>query len=50
MSAKRPKKSRKQDTTREKALAGHVCEADGMCNSLARVGIMTLKPETKYSY
>jgi hypothetical protein len=50
MSASRPKIKRNDATVKEKALAGHVDEAAGMCKSLARVGRMTVNPETKYSY
>lgn len=34
---------------RVKALAGHVAEAAGIANSRLRVGMITLKPEMKYS-
>ena len=50
MSAVRPKIKRKLATVKEKALAGHVDDAAGMFKSLVKVGKMTVKPETKYSY
>ena len=36
--------------TREKTLAGHVWDRGGMSRAVARVGRITLKPLTKYSY
>lgn len=49
MSAIRPKISRNEATVKEKALAGHVDDAAGMSRSLAKMGMMTVNPETKYS-
>jgi len=49
MSANLPKIRRKEATVNENALAGHVEEAAGICKSVARVGRMTVNPETKYS-
>ena len=50
MSAALPKIRRKLATVSEKALAGHVDDAAGISRSLTRVGRMTVKPDTKYSY
>ena len=36
--------------TREKTLAGHVWDCDGISKAVARVGRITLKPLTKYSW
>ena len=36
--------------TREKTLAGHVWDCDGISRAVARVGRITLKPLTKYSW
>jgi hypothetical protein len=47
MSARRPKVSKNEETTRLKAAAGQVCEALGMSRLSATVGRMTLKPETE---
>jgi hypothetical protein len=49
MSAHLPKMSRKAATVNEKALAGHVVDAAGISRLFARVGRMTVNPETKYS-
>jgi hypothetical protein len=49
MSANLPKIRRKEATVKEKALAGHVDDAAGMCKSSDKVGRMTVNPETKYS-
>jgi hypothetical protein len=50
MSASRPKIKRNEATVNENALAGHVDDAAGMLRSLAKVGKITVNPETKYSY
>jgi len=50
MSPNRPKKRRKDETTKEKAFAGHVLELAGMFRSFTTIGNTTVKPETKYSY
>jgi hypothetical protein len=50
ISASRPKINRNDPLVKEKALAGHVSDADGILRSLITVGRMTLNPETKYSY
>jgi hypothetical protein len=50
MSARRAKTMRNEATVSEKALAGHVDEAAGICSLVTRVGRMTVNPETKYSY
>ena len=49
MSASLPKGRRKQDTTKEKADAGHVDEDAGMDRPERTEGTRTLNPETKYS-
>ena len=36
--------------TREKTFAGQVCDWAGMLREVAKMGRMTLKPLTKYSY
>ena len=46
----RPNGRRKEEVTSENAAAGHVLEAAGMLSSLATVGMITVKPLTKYSY
>jgi hypothetical protein len=50
MSASRPKIKRNDATLKENALAGQVVDAAGMYSSVVKVGRMTVKPETKYSY
>ncbi len=50
MSAIRPKINRKLATVRENALAGQVDEAAAMSRSVAKVGRITVNPETKYSF
>jgi hypothetical protein len=50
MSAKRPNINRKEATTRENALAGHVADAAGISRLVVSVGRITVKPDTKYSW
>ena len=50
MSASRAKTRRNDATVNEKALAGHVDDAAGIWSFVARVGRITVNPETKYSY
>lgn len=49
MSPSRPSGSSVVETTREKALAGQVMEAEGILSSVANVGMMTENPLMKYS-
>ncbi len=50
MSARRPKASKNDEMTREKALAGHVDDADGKSRSRISVGKITWNEDTKYSF
>lgn len=50
MSDSLPKGRKKAAETRAKALEGHTSEAWGIDNFEIKVGRITLKPDTKYSY